>query len=88
MAIRVVCKYNFSKCKSSNDLHSYYDKENVVSLRIIKSGWKGKYDCILEWGEYEQADVNVFNGEQIRKYYGIYTFSRIEKLKKINENTL
>lgn len=88
MAIRVVCKYNFIKCKCNNDIHSYYDQENVVSLKIIDSGWKGKYDCILEWGEYGTADVNVYNGEEIRKYYDIYTFSRKEKLKRINEAAL
>ncbi len=88
MAKKIICKYNFIKIKSSDELYSYYDEENVVLLRIIRSGWKGKFDCILEWGEYEQADIKVFTGEEIRKYYGITTFLRKEKLMKINEIAL
>lgn len=78
-------KYNFVLVKSTEDYYSYVDTENAVSLRIIESGWRGRYDCILEWGEYERADVDVYTVDEIQKYYGIKTFLRKEKLIKINE---
>ena len=80
-------KYNFKKYKSIN-LYRYYDTENVVSLTIFPSGWKGEYQCILEWGEYEQSDYHLYTSEQIFKIYGIKSFSRKEKLNKINESIL
>lgn len=79
--------YNFKKINNSF-LYSYYDEKNVVALRIIKSGWENKFDCILEWGEYEQVEVHLYTAEQINKIYGIKTFLRKEKLDKLNESTL
>jgi hypothetical protein len=84
MVRRVFAKYNFISNKSGK-IYSYVDIENAVSLRIIESGWKGKYDCVLEWGEYERVDVNVYTGEEIKHYYGINTFSRREKLKQLSK---
>ena len=85
-------KYNFIQTKRgllNNDaLFSYYDKENVVALYIFKSGWFNLYNCVLEWGEYERSDLNTLTPYQIEKFYGIKTFSRKEKLKKINESIL
>jgi len=84
---KISAKYNFVLIKS-NKIYSYYDEEGVVSLKIIKSGWTDKYDCILEWGEYGNAEIYIYTSEEINKYYGICTFSRKEKLKKINESIL
>lgn len=84
MVKRVLSKYNFTKNKSGK-IYSYTDIENAVCLHIIKSGWKGKYDCILEWGEYERVDVDVYTAEEIKHYYGINTFSRKEKLKQLSK---
>jgi len=78
-------KYHFTEYKNRN-LISYYDKENVVVLFIFKSGWHEVYQCILEWGEYEASEHYLLTAQQIEKYYGIKTFSRKEKLIKINES--
>ena len=80
-------KFNFIKCKSVI-LHRYYDATNVVSVSIFKSGWKNKYQCVEEWGEYETTEHHLYTAEEISKYYGIKTFSRKEKLDKINESSL
>lgn len=83
---RKLAKYNFSKIKNG-ETYRFVDLENAASLIIIKSGWKDRYDCVLEWGEYERADVDVYTAQEIQKYYGINTFLRKEKLIKI-EKTL
>ena len=80
-------KYNFKKYKSGN-FYKYHDTENVVSLTIFPSGWKNEYQCIQEWGEYEQSEYHLYTSEQIFRIYGIKSFSRKEKLLKINESTL
>lgn len=80
-------KFNFIKCKSVI-LHRYYDATNVVSVSIFKSGWKNKYQCVEEWGEYETTEHHLYTAEEISKYYGIKTFSRKEKLDRINESSL
>jgi hypothetical protein len=48
---------------------SFYDEDCVATLKIIKSGWTDKYHCIVEWGEYEDADYELFTEEQIRERY-------------------
>lgn len=80
-------KYNFVQNKFG-DLCRYYDKDNVVSLSIFKSGWDNIYNCVLEWGEYEQSEMKTYTANEIEKFYGIKTFSRKEKLIKINESPL
>lgn len=80
-------KYNFVQYKWG-DLCKYYDVNNVVSLSILKSGWKGYYNCILEWGEYQQSELKYYTAFDIENFYGIKTFLRKEKLNKINENSL
>lgn len=81
-------KYNFKKINSIQELYRYYDNECVVALYIFKSGWKNKYNCVLEWGEYGTSESNVYNAEEIKYFYGINLFLRKEKLIKINESTL
>ena len=83
----VHAKYNFVQYKSIN-FYKYYDIENVVSLTIFESGWRGEYHCIEEWGEYEKTEHNLYTADKIFKIYGIKSFSRKEKLKKINASTL
>ena len=78
-------KYNFKKYESKNS-YKYYDTEGVVSLTIFESGWSGMYQCIEEWGEYGSTEQHLYNSEQIFKIYGIKSFSRKEKLIKINES--
>ena len=80
-------KYNFIQYKSG-ELNRYYDKGNVVSLSIFKSGWENLYNCVLEWGEYEMSEVKTYTANEIEKFYGITTYSRKEKLNKINESSL
>ena len=80
-------KYNFKKYKSDN-FYKYHDTENVVSLTIFKSGWSDMYQCIQEWGEYGSTDQHLYTSEEISKIYGIKSFSRKEKLIKINESSL
>jgi hypothetical protein len=80
-------KYNFVQIKKG-ELNKYYDKGNVVALYIFKSGWFNLYNCVLEWGEYEQSEIKNYTPFQIERIYGIKTFSRKEKLLKINESTL
>ena len=87
ISLHNIRKFNFNSYKSGT-VYSYYDKENVVSIRIFKSGWKGKYNCILEWGEYETTDSHIYTAEQIYQHYGITIFLRKEKLIKINESLL
>jgi hypothetical protein len=79
-------KYNFIQTKRG-ELNKYYDKDNVVVLYIFKSGWFNLYNCV-EWGEYGQSEIKHCTPFQIEKLYGIKTFSRKEKLLKINESTL
>ena len=86
--MKIKSKYNFLKTQSNINLYKYYDKENVVALYIFKSGWKDFYHCILEWGEYENTDILQLRANDIFNFYGIKTFSRKEKLKKINESLL
>ncbi len=80
-------KYNFKKYKSIN-FYKYYDTEAVMALTIFESGWSGKYQCIEEWGEYGSTEQHLYTSEEISKIYGIKSFSRKEKLIKINESTL
>lgn len=78
------CKYNFVQTKKG-ELSKYYDKDNVVALYIFKSGWFNLYNCVFEWGEMEQSEIKHCTPLQIEKKYGIKTFSRKEKLNKLNE---
>lgn len=87
MTKRIYCKYNFVQYQSGI-LNSYYDKENVVSIHIFKSGWKGKYECVMEWGEYGSSELFVRTAQEIENLYHIMTFSRKEKLIKISESIL
>jgi hypothetical protein len=82
----ISAKYNFSKIQNG-EVYRYVDMENAISLLIVKSGWKDKYDCIIESGEYGSVDVWLYTAQQIQKYYGITTFLRKEKLIKINKNS-
>jgi hypothetical protein len=77
-------RYNFSKIQNG-EVYRYVDMTNAFSLLIVKSGWNNKYDCILESGEYESVDVNLYTAQDIQKIYGITTFLRKEKLIKINK---
>lgn len=87
MVRRIYVKYNFVKTRSGV-LNNYVDIENALSLYIFKSGWKDKYECVLEWGEYERCEVNCYTGAQIESIYHITDFSRKEKLNKINDSIL
>jgi hypothetical protein len=80
-------QYNFIKVKQG-ELCKYYDKDNVVVLYIFKSGWNNLYNCVFEWGEYGRSEIKICTPFQIEEYYGIRTFSRKDKLLKINESTL
>lgn len=53
-----------------------------LSLNLVG---KGLYNCVLEWGEYEQSEIKTLFTYQIENYYGIKTYSRKEKLNKLNE---
>lgn len=76
--------YNFKKYNScNNNFNIYSDSENVVALTIFSSGWKGKYHCVEEWGEYGETGHHLYTSEEIFKIYGIKSFSRKEKLTKI-----
>jgi len=86
-------KYNFVQYKSPHffpgfNFYKYYDNEAVLSLTIFNSGWKGLYQCVEEWGEYGNSEYHLYTSEEIFKIYGIKTFSRKEKLKKINASIL
>jgi hypothetical protein len=76
-------KYNFIQTRTGV-LSSYYDRENVVSLTIFKSGWSNLYECILELGEYGTSQLSTLTPFEIQNIYGIKTFLIKEKLKKIN----
>jgi hypothetical protein len=69
----------------SRFIKQYYDEYNAVVLTIFKSGWRGRYHCILEWGEFEDTDHKLYSSIEIYEHYGINTFLRKEKLDKINE---
>ena len=81
-------KYHFVQTTKSEELNRYYDKDNVVALSIFKSGWFNLYNCVFEWGEYERSEIKHCTPFQIEQWYGIKTYSRKEKLLKINESTL
>ena len=74
--------FNFKIYKSINNFNTYYDKKNIVALTIFSSGWKGKYHCIEEWGEYERH--HLYTSEEISKTYRIKSFSRKISLSFIN----
>jgi hypothetical protein len=80
-------KYNFIQYKSTH-FYKYHDEDNAVSLTIFKSGWNDNYHCIEEWGEYEATEHHLYKSEEIFKIYRIKSFSRKEKLIKINESIL
>jgi len=88
MSTVVYAKYNFVEYKSSGEVKKYYDKENVFALYIFKSGWEHLHHCILESGDFETVDYYTYTSEQIHKTFGIKSFSRKEKLNKINASTL
>ena len=85
--MKLAVRFNFTQTKGGV-LNTFYDQHNVVALYIFKSGWKGKYECVEEWGEYENSNHNLYDAEDINHIYGINTFLRKEKLDKINECTL
>ena len=68
----------------SRFIRQYYDEQNAVVLTIFKSGWRGRYHCILEWGEYEDTNHKLCSPNEIYEHYGINTLLRKEKLDKIN----
>lgn len=80
-------RYNFSQYNTGK-LNGYFDKQNVVMLYIFKSGWKGRYECVEEWGEYESSEHHLYTADDINHIYGINTYLRKEKLTKINERLL
>jgi hypothetical protein len=81
-------RFNFVRYNKIYGLAQYYDKNNIVALCIFISGWENKYHCVLEWGEYETTDHHLYSAEEIKKYYGVSTFLRKEKLYKINESMI
>jgi len=85
--MKLAVRFKFIQNKSG-ELNTYHDEKNVVALYIFKSGWKGKYECVEEWGEYGSSDSNLYTAEDINHIYGINTYLRKEKLNKINECTL
>jgi len=85
--MKLSVRYNFIQSKTGK-LNTYCDKENVVTLYIFKSGWKGHYECVEEWGEYQFSENHLYTSEDINHVYGINTYLRKEKLTKINECTL
>lgn len=62
-------KFNFKKEETIGTYISFYDSDSVCSLKIIQSGWEDKYHCILEWGEYEDADYELYDKEQIEQRF-------------------
>jgi hypothetical protein len=70
--------------KESRFVKQYYDNENVVLLTIFESGWKNHYNCVLEWGEYQDVDYKLYTAQEIYEYYKIKNYLRKEKLEKIN----
>ena len=65
-------------------VRQYYDEEHVVLLTIFPSGWKKRYNCVLEWGEYQDTHYELYAAQEIEHFYGIKTFLRKEKLDIIN----
>jgi hypothetical protein len=67
-----VIKLNFEK-SSEQLVRSYIDTQNIVGLKIIKSGWSEPqlYHCILEWGEYEDCNYHLYTKEEIKEKYNI-----------------
>lgn len=87
--MKVKTRYNFVQSKFG-ELCKYYDRQNIVVLYIFKSGWSypQMYQCIEEWGEYEESEYHLYTAEDINHIYAINTLLRKEKLNKINESTL
>jgi len=77
-------KFKYSPLQK-NRIFEYYDEQNIVALHIFKSGWSNPqmYICVLEWGEWGDVDHHLYSAEEIKKQFGISTFSRLEKLKAI-----
>lgn len=64
-------KFHFKKSDVQGVFISFYDEDAVCSLKILKSGWNGLYHCILEWGEYEDADYELYDEERIMERFGV-----------------
>lgn len=62
-------KFTFKKEGTIGTYISFYDSDSVCSLKIIQSGWRNKYHCILEWGEYEDVDYELYDKEQIQQRF-------------------
>lgn len=64
-------KFQFKKSDVQGVFLNFYDEEHISSLKILKSGWSGLYHCIIEWGEYEDADYELYDEERIKERFGI-----------------
>ena len=66
--MKLAVRFKFIQNKSG-ELNTYHDEKNVVALYIFKSGWKGKYECVEEWGEYGSSDSNLYTAEDINHIF-------------------
>lgn len=81
--------YNFKFLgKNKQNIYKFFDEDGVFVLYIFKSGWKSKYHCVIEDPQYEETYLKLYRAEDIEKIYGIKTFSRINKLKKLYDSNL
>jgi hypothetical protein len=58
--------FSFKRNRRQRNIYTYYDKGNAVQIHIFKSGWKNYYQCVIEWGEFEDSQIKTLTTEGIR----------------------